>query len=160
MSWTAQFCIRQECAALASWILVTFNVDISSQCDLSAMVLAQALTLVIGLWACHRVAVQLAPDFNWVPNILGQDWVASHEGPKVLYVLECEGHAEWQAVPAEEAVVSWVRDLKDRLTFHKDRQDGEDLTVTVLLRCEQIGTTFGRRRAASTRLHLDTRNNV
>ena len=51
---------------------------------------------------------------------------ASH----VLYVLECEGAQEWQAISADHAAVSWVADLKDRLTISVERPHGEDVTVT------------------------------
>ena len=54
----------------------------------------------------------------------------AQDAPKLLYVLECEGAQEWQAVPAEDRVVSWVEDLKDRLTFSLERPLGEDITVT------------------------------
>lgn len=56
----------------------------------------------------------------------------AQDAPKILYVLECEGAQEWQAVPAEDLVVSWVEDLKDRLTLSPERPLGEDITVTLI----------------------------
>lgn len=55
---------------------------------------------------------------------------ADHAAVKILYVLECEGVPEWQAISAEYAAVSWVGDLKDRLTISSKRPHGEDVTVT------------------------------
>ncbi|KAL0049946.1 hypothetical protein WJX82_001365 [Trebouxia sp. C0006] len=54
---------------------------------------------------------------------------SGHSGHRVLYVLECEGSAEWQPVPAENPVVSWVQHMKDRLTMHSGNPEGEDLTI-------------------------------
>ena len=84
------------------------------------MGVANALAVVITFCACQH-AVAAPPSESWHQPEGGRT--------KVLYVLECEGPAEWQAVPVDEPVVNWIRELKDRLTAHIERPDGEDLTV-------------------------------
>ena len=91
--------------------------------------IAKALTVLIALLACRWSLTYVAPDFRLSSALFAGRWGAAKVAPKVLYILECEGAQEWQAVPAEEAVVSWVCELKDRLTVHKGNPEGEDLTV-------------------------------
>ena len=82
-----------------------------------AVVLVAALTLAVCLY-CQvgwRGAATVRQE--------GQD------APQILYVLECEGAQEWQAISAEHTAVSWVADLKDRLTFCPEQPLGEDITV-------------------------------
>lgn len=86
----------------------------------------QALAVVFIACVCYQSAVHLVPET--IADTSAEQ--ASSHGLKVLYVLECEGHAEWQDVPAEDPVVAWVQQLTDRLTLHTGRPDGEDLTVS------------------------------
>ena len=86
------------------------------------MSVAQALAVAVVICACYFYEVRVMPY-----TLAG---IASgHSGHRVLYVLECEGSAEWQPVPAENPVVSWVQHMKDRLTMHSGNPEGEDLTV-------------------------------
>ncbi len=94
------------------------------------MSVAQALAVAVVICACYFYEVQVVP-YTWAgiaiihPAKLGNS-------ARVLYVLECEGAAEWQPVPAETPVVSWVQHMKDRLTMHSGNPEGEDLTVGIL----------------------------
>ena len=83
-----------------------------------AVVLFSALTLAVYLYC--QVGWRGAENFRQ----------AAQDAPQILYVLECEGAQEWQAVSAEDFAVSWVADLKDRLTISPERPLGEDVTVT------------------------------
>ena len=91
----------------------------------------QALAGLFIFCVCYQSAVRLVPE-TIADNPVKQASNSRH-GLKVLYVLECEGHAEWQAVPHEDPVVAWVQTLTDRLTLHTERPDGEDLTVSRVL---------------------------
>ena len=86
------------------------------------MSVAQALAVAVVICAGYFYEVQVMPY-----TLAGI--TSGHSGHRVLYVLECEGSAEWQPVPAENPVVSWVQHMKDRLTMHSGSPDGEDLTV-------------------------------
>ena len=94
-----------------------------------AVAIEKALSALIALLACRWSLTYVAPDFRLSSALFPGHWGAARAAPKVMYILECEGVQEWQAVPAEEAVVSWVGELKDRLTVHKGNPEGEDLTV-------------------------------
>ena len=88
------------------------------------MAVASAVTLMSAL----TLTAYLYCQFGWRgAEIFRQE---AQDAPHVLYVLECEGAQEWQAIPADHAAVSWVADLKDRLTISVDRPHGEDVTVT------------------------------
>ena len=82
--------------------------------------------LVIALWL-RQASLQDAADSQLLED---KAIVGSDHRTKVLYVLECEGVPEWQAIPAGAEAVNWVRNLKDRLTICQEHPDGEDVTVS------------------------------
>lgn len=86
-----------------------------------------ALTLVIALWL-RQVSLRDAADSQ---HMEGKASFGSSGRPQVLYVLECEGVPEWQAIRAGDEAVDWVRRLKDRLTVSQQLPDGEDVTVSL-----------------------------
>ena len=95
----------------------------------AAMATAKVLGALTALLSCLWCGRHFTPDFRLIPTLFATSSDAADDASKVLYVLECEGPQEWQAVPAHEAVVRWVGDLKDRLTVHAGRPEGEDLAV-------------------------------
>ena len=94
------------------------------------MSVAQALAVAVVICACYFYEVQLVP-YTLAGIASGRSAQHGHSA-RVLYVLECEGSAEWQPVPAETPVVSWVQHMKDRLTKHSGNPEGEDLTVRIV----------------------------
>ena len=94
------------------------------------MSVAQALAVAVVICACYFYEVQLVP-YTLAGIASGHSAQHGHSA-RVLYVLECEGSAEWQPVPAETPVVSWVQHMKDRLTKHSGNPEGEDLTVRIV----------------------------
>lgn len=94
------------------------------------MSVAQALAVVVVICAYYFYEVQVVPyTLAGIPN---GHAAQSGLSTRVLYVLECEGSAEWQSVPAAKPVVSWVQHMKDRLTMHSGNPEGEDLTVRIV----------------------------
>ena len=91
------------------------------------MSVAQALAVAVVICAGYFYEVQVMP--YTLAGITSGHAAQSGHSARVLYVLECEGSAEWQPVPAEKPVVSWVQHMKDRLTMHSGNPEGEDLTV-------------------------------
>ena len=86
----------------------------------------------LGSCPCY---VSCQADLTHIPEQMAGESVlsltkAQAQNIQVLHVLECEGPQDWQLVPATESVVSWMRDLSDRLTISKARPAGEDLTVS------------------------------
>ena len=86
----------------------------------------------LGSYPCY---VSCQVDLTELSEQLAGEFVLSltkarAQNTQVLHVLECEGPQEWQLVRATEGVVSWMRDLTDRLTISQDRPAGEDLTVS------------------------------
>ncbi len=94
------------------------------------MSVTQALAVAVVICACYFYEVQVMP--YTLAGIAGGHSTQSGYSTGVLYVLECEGSAEWQPVPAEQPVVNWVQHMKDRLTMHSGNPEGEDLTVSIV----------------------------
>ena len=85
-------------------------------------------TFVITLWLCQVCLRNAETD----PPEGGKINLRRTSRSQVMYVLECEGVPEWQAIPAEAAAVEWVRELKDRMTINAEHPDGEDLKVRII----------------------------
>ena len=89
--------------------------------------MASAPAVVLVTMSSLTLAVYLYCQVGWRgAAIIRQEAKAASQ---ILYVLECEGAQEWQAISAEHTAVSWVADLKDRLTTSPERPHGEDVTV-------------------------------
>lgn len=105
--WPIAYVLSQPNAAAAYEIKMSF----------APAVVLSAVTLAVYLYC--QVDWQGAGNFRQ----------AAQNAPQILYVLESEGAQEWQAISAEASAVSWVADLKDRLTISPERPLGEDVTV-------------------------------
>ena len=94
------------------------------------MSVAQALAVAVVICAFYFYEVQVVP--CTLAGIASGHSAQPGHSASVMYVLECEGSAEWQPVPAEKPVVRWVQHMKDRLTMHSGNPEGEDLTVRIV----------------------------